>query len=878
MKKKKVFSALCSILCGVMTVSAVGASFASCSNKKKSSIVIMTEELSGLFNPFYATSGTDMDVVGMTQIGMLSTDSEGNLVAGDEKATVAKAFEKDVYDATTDKTTYTFVLKNDLKFSDGKPLTMNDVMFNLYELLDPVYTGSSTLYSVDIVGLTKYRLQANYSAGGDAQTESMNKTAQLYASTRKEELIKLFTDKGLLAGSKNSYKLTETQVREEIAKWTITEGYKIAVATEKERATLKAENREDEFYRAKLLADYELTLKTFKEELESDYKAAKESYDTTTEPYKEHADKLKDDVFKFLLYEGVITPEYREVEGKKDKTKIIKFNGEEIMNTVKTKEAAINKVYKDNVESGLNNILTAWGTSGTLTTVYAAEATDVLLQKQRKDDGSLPYPNIEGIVSLGHTTSVSAVTVDGVTYNVAHEHNEDGTPKNANEYDVLQITINKKDPKAIYNFGFTVAPAHYYTADAENPNGRTIDIANNKFGVEWGSSDFQSKVIQSQEHLEIPVGAGPFKATDSDNSDTPKGTDFWSSNVVYFKANDNFQFDVKADKLRLQVVGSSNALDKLEKGEIDYATPQFTKANSDRLKKLKKKGIQQLESWQLGYGYIGINAGKVPDVNIRRAIMSAMETSLALEYYEAGMCKNIDWPMSTVNWAYPFEDDGATSKPNGHDYTQWTTKEKAKEKVQKYMNAAKNGQGVKAGDSSLSIKFTIAGASITEHPTYNVFKQASEILNDMGWDVEVKADSQALTKLSTGSLEVWAAAWGSTLDPDMYQVYHKNSTATSVYAWGYREIKSNTTSYSYEYGVINKLSEVIDEARSFMTHEERTPLYEEAMGYVLDLAVELPVYQRKVLYAYNSKSVKGFAETVNPYTSPLEKVWELELA
>ena len=59
---------------------------------KKDSIVIMTEELSGLFNPFYATSGTDMDVVGMTQIGMLATDSAGNPTAGDDEPTVVKDF------------------------------------------------------------------------------------------------------------------------------------------------------------------------------------------------------------------------------------------------------------------------------------------------------------------------------------------------------------------------------------------------------------------------------------------------------------------------------------------------------------------------------------------------------------------------------------------------------------------------------------------------------------------------------------------------------------------------------------------------------------------------------------------------------------------
>ena len=147
----------------------------------------------------------------------------------------------------------------------------------------------------------------------------------------------------------------------------------------------------------------------------------------------------------------------------------------------------------------------------------------------------------------------------------------------------------------------------------------------------------------------------------------------------------------------------------------------------------------------------------------------------------------------------------------------------------------------------------------------------------MGWKIELKADSQALTKLATGSLEVWAAAWGSTIDPDMYQVYHMNSTASSVYAWGYREIKANRTLYYEEYEIITQLSEIIDDAREVMDEDVRAPLYEKAMGYVLDLAVELPVYQRQNLYAYNSKTVTGFTEKVNYYTSPLEKIWELQL-
>ena len=876
MYQKKAVRVLCTVLCGIMSLSTL-TSFAGCTGKKKDSVVIMTEELSGLFNPFYATSGTDMDVVGMTQIGMLSTDNDGMPVAGDDLATVVKDFEYNIEGSgETAKTVYKFVLKNGLKFSDGHPLTMNDVIFNMYEYLDPVYTGSSTMYSIDIEGLSQYRTQQNLS-DNDGTEDLISSTAAGYAQMRVQELITVFEDNALIEGSQNSYNASESEMKTYIQNHAVSQDYKNAVASLNEQDEL-----EETYYQEKLWADYQLTLKTFKEELEADYKAAKESFDLTTAPYSDWKKELSNDIFKFFLYEGYITPEYAddvENPGRKDKTKIVKFNNPDIVKSYDTEAKAVERVYNDKIGSELNQILSYWGTAGTLTTLYTAEAIDVQLRNNVNEDGSLAIPNIKGIVSLGHTDNApESVTVNGNVYNVATTHDEYGAPTNAGEYDVLQITVNGTDPKAIYNFGFTVAPAHYYTADSDYPNGRTIDIKNNKFGVEFADSSFQSYTIQSQEHLEVPVGAGVFKATNKNNADNPKGSEFWSENIVYFKANEHFMFEVKAEKFRMQVVSSSNAIDKLKSGEVDYITPQFTKANSQALTALEKKGFKQLDSWQLGYGYIGINAGKVPNVYVRRAIMASMQASLALEYYEPGTCKIIDWPMSTVSWAYPFEDDGKTSKPNGHSYTQWTDTTgsnyaDAKAEIQELMNLA----GVTEGDSSLKIRFTIAGASITEHPTYAVFKQSAELLNSMGWDVEVKADSQALTKLATGSLEVWAAAWGSTIDPDMYQVYHKNSSATSVYAWGYREIKSNQTTYSYEMGIINELSDIIDQARSMMDSKDRTPLYEQAMSLVLDLAVEMPVYQRKTLYAYNTKTITGLTTEVNHYSSPLEKLWEVEL-
>ena len=178
----------------------------------------------------------------------------------------------------------------------------------------------------------------------------------------------------------------------------------------------------------------------------------------------------------------------------------------------------------------------------------------------------------------------------------------------------------------------------------------------------------------------------------------------------------------------------------------------------------------------------------------------------------------------------------------------------------------------------VQITFTIAGSTLQDHPTYKVFRDAAALLNSMGWKVEVVCDNQALTKIATGSLEVWAAAWSSALDPDMYQVYHKNSSATSTLAWGYNYLK--TSGSREELKILNDLSKLIDDARATTDKAKRAALYKEAMGYILDLAIELPVYQRDVLYAYNSNIINknSVDSDINPYSSPLDRIWEIEFA
>ena len=155
--------------------------------KKVDAFVIMTDQLDGLFNPFFSTSAADGTIVAMTQIGMLSSkyvNGKVEVAYGDKEAVVVKDY--DVVE-NGDTTTYTFVLKNGIKFSDGQPLTMEDVLFNYYVYLDPVYTGSNTLYSTDIVGLAEYRTQTVGSSSEDSDnmiTSQATDRAQAWESSK----------------------------------------------------------------------------------------------------------------------------------------------------------------------------------------------------------------------------------------------------------------------------------------------------------------------------------------------------------------------------------------------------------------------------------------------------------------------------------------------------------------------------------------------------------------------------------------------------------------------------------------------------------------------------------------------------------------------
>ena len=160
--------------------------------------------------------------------------------------------------------------------------------------------------------------------------------------------------------------------------------------------------------------------------------------------------------------------------------------------------------------------------------------------------------------------------------------------------------------------------------------------------------------------------------------------------------------------------------------------------------------------------------------------------------------------------------------------------------------------------------------------------KAGLFLNKCGFNINTTTDSNALRKLASGDLTVWAAAWSSTIDPDMYQVYHRDSTATSTLNWGYKQIKQNAGGkYDTESAIVNELSELIEQARETNDQTVRANLYSQALDKVMELAVELPTYQRDDLFACNANKidVNTFIPKAErtPYQGMTSKLYQVSL-
>ena len=160
------------ILAIVLSLALCVALFAGCSGKKSEPnnskpLVVGYSNFSSKFSPFFSETAYDQDVWAMTSVNLLNTDRLGAIV---EKGKTGETREYNgtqyKYEGPADLTVtenadgtvdYDFELRDDIKFSDGEKLTVDDVIFSMYVLSDPTYDGSSTLYGAPIKGMSEYR-------------------------------------------------------------------------------------------------------------------------------------------------------------------------------------------------------------------------------------------------------------------------------------------------------------------------------------------------------------------------------------------------------------------------------------------------------------------------------------------------------------------------------------------------------------------------------------------------------------------------------------------------------------------------------------------------------------------------------------------------
>lgn len=378
----------------------------------------------------------------------------------------------------------------------------------------------------------------------------------------------------------------------------------------------------------------------------------------------------------------------------------------------------------------------------------------------------------------------------------------------------IQVTIDGVDPKAIWNLGgISVVPKNYYDANFKKSDLSAVKSKN-----------------------AVPMGTGPYKFVKYEN------------NVVSFEANEYFYPEPpKTPRMKLQVIATASKLDSLMLGETDIVDPNPSPENVE-IAKSADLHYQLIDN--LGYGYIGINAERVTDVNLRRGLMCLMNRAPAVRTYYEDLASVIERPQSKTSWAYP---------PDAKPFYEFNP-QRAAEFFQKAGYENVDGKLIKDG-KQLRIEVGIGGEGSMNHPVAPILTQMKEELEKLGGILEINdCDANILfDRLDTGSWDMWVAAWQSTIDPDMYQIYHSEGP-------------------SNHYRVRNsELDRLVLEARQTLDIEQRQEKYFRALDIIMEEAVEMPVYQRKNVYVFNPENIaiQSLAKDPSPfydYSSEIQNI------
>ena len=686
-------------------------------------LVVGYDLFSEKFSPFFATTAYDQDVAGMTQVGLLTSDREGNIIMNGIEGETHKFNGTDyLYTGIADceivknsdgSITYKFKLREDVKFSDGTNLTADDVIFTMYVLSDPLYDGSSTFYAQPIVGMTEYRsdrgiLSNLILAAGPGATKDY------FTAEQAEYYWNAFN----------------------------TAGVKFAKGILDDIITYYGE-------------DYNV----------SDYAGAAALW-------------------------GYAAPDYTIVTAEDFWNAIVKKHGYSIANI--DKEAfSVSIVDLINAELGDR----------------VAEYAEVVMT-------GAAVNNIPGIKKTG-------------TYS-------------------LEVTMTKFDATSIYQLGVSVTPLHYYGSKA------AYNYDANQFGFTKGDlSGIKAKTT-------VPMGAGAYKFIEYAN-----GVVRFERNEYYFKGAPKIKY------INFQETSAGNKFAGVQAGTFDITDPSFDTATVDAIKEanggnLNGNVVTTFTVDNLGYGYLGIcattvNVGGVKDSDASKNLRKAFATlfsvyrETAIDSYYGDRASVINYPISNTSWAAPKPaDEGyeiAYAKDVNGDaiYTANMTEEEkyaaALAAAVDFLKAAGftyDGSKFTAAPEGAKLEYTaiIPADGIGDHPSYAILTSTKAALATVGITLIINdpSDSNELwNALDAGECEIWAAAWGATIDPDMYQVYHSSNIVG---------LEGSTKSNHYSITDAD-LDQLIMEARESEDQAFRKATYKECLDIILDWGVEIPVYQRQ---------------------------------
>ncbi len=712
------------------------------SDNSDTPLVVGYSPFSSKFSPFFAETAYDQDVASMTAISLLTSDRTGAIVYnGIEGETINYNGTDYTYYGPADLVVtenadgtvyYDFTMREDLVFSDGEPVTIDDVIFSMYVLCDPTYDGSSTLYAQPIEGMEEYR------SGMDTR----------------QNLI--------LAAGPDAY-------------------------------------AENEFY-------------------------TEDQYNTFWTAFNAAGEKFAQEIVDYCVAAGYAA-------ASEDVATAASAWGYELAEDATAADffaAIVDNYGYDLSDDGINA-----ETAGTSISAFI---------EAELGDAADEY-------KAGVQTGESAANISGI--------------QKTGDYS-MRVVTTKVDATAIYQLGVTIAPMHYY-GDAS-----LYDYDNNSFGFTKGDlSSVRAKTTQ-------PMGAGPYKFVKFENG------------VVNFEANDlYFQGAPKTKYINFLETQEADKLNGVVTGTIDITDPSFSKdvvaaVESANGGTLNGDVITVNTVDNLGYGYIGMcskvmNVGGEPDSEASKNLRKAFGTifsvyrDVAIDSYYGERASVINYPISNTSWAAPQPtDDGYkvafSVDVDGNDiYTSDMTAEQkyeaAKQAALGYFEAAgytvEDGKLTAAPEgAALEYELWIPGDGVGDHPSFMVCTLASDALKSIGMNLiinDLTNSSDLWTALDAQTVAMWAAAWGATVDPDMYQIYYADVANGGANAGG-----SN-----YMYAIADEeLDQLILDARASTDQTFRKAMYKACLDIVIDWAVEIPVYQRQNAIIFSTERVN--MDTVTP--------------